>query len=191
MLSSSIRLTALASSLLIIAGCAEVDSGVRNRFPVAFNAPSVRSDFEDLLDFGANMANMPTSARSETCKSLVKHQKDAPDRGIVLQLMIGRLLSDACGDIPKILDELAGIPPESLGDDRTQRLVAIHAEALKRINSTTKKLGSLERKQKTVQTVLDSKDSNGSKKKESQLLREKLDAIRSMEKQLDETSDGK
>jgi len=191
MLSSSIRLISLASSLLLVAGCAEVNSGVRDRFPAAFNAPSVRSDFEDLLDFGANMANMPTSARTETCRSLVKHQKDLPDRGIVLQLMIGRLLSDACGDIPKILDELAGIPPDSLGDDRTQRLVLIHTEALKRINSTTKKLGSLERKQKTVQTVLDSKDTNGSKKKESQLLREKLEAIRSMEKQLDETSDGK
>jgi hypothetical protein len=46
-------------------------------------------------------------------------------------------------------------------------------------------------KQKTVQSMPESKNTNGSKKDETRLLREKLEAIRSMEKHLDETSDTK
>lgn len=186
------RLPALIGSLLVISGCAEVDSGVRERFPAVYSgAPATHSDVDELLDFGANLANMTVPARAETCRSLVKRQKDAPDTGILLHLMIGRLLSDACGDIPKLVDELGAISPGSLSDDRMRKLIDIHGEALKRIGSTHKKLGALERKQKTVQNVLESKDAGGSKKEESRLLREKLEAIRSMEKQLDETSDGK
>lgn len=185
------RLLSAAALLLLISGCAEVDSGVRERIPVAYSAPTVHSDFDELLDFAANMAAMPASARAETCRMLLKRQKEMPDKTITLQLMMGRLLSDTCGDIAKILDELTGIAPGSFSDDRTQRLVAIHIEALKRLQSVTKKLGALERKQKSVQNVLDAKDGSGSKKVESRLLRDKLEAIRSMEKQLDETSDGK
>jgi hypothetical protein len=103
--------------------------------------------------------------------------------------MVGRLLSDACGEIPRILDGVASIPPRSLNDERMQRFVAINTEALKRLNNQSRKLGSLERKQKTVQNVLESKDSTGSKKDENRLLREKLEAIRAMEKHLDESGD--
>lgn len=185
------RCLALAGFWMLLSGCAEVDSGVREKFPTVYSAPASHSDADELLDFGVNMVNMTASSRTETCRSLVKRQKDSPDTGVLLHLMIGRLLSDACGDIPKILDELAAISPGSLSDDRMQKLIDIHSEALKRIGSTTKKLGALERKQKTVQNVLETKDAAGSKKEESRLLREKLEAIRSMEKQLDETSDGK
>lgn len=185
------RLLLPAPLILLFAGCAEVDSNLRQGPPVAAAEPTVHSDFEDLLDFGANLAAMNAQGRSETCRGLAKRHKETPDKTITLQLMTGRLLSDACGDIPKILEELASIPPESYADDRTRRLVAIHTEALKRINSANKKIGSLERKQKSVQNVLDAKETAGSKKTESHLLREKLEAIRSMEKQLDETGDAK
>ncbi|MCQ8119315.1 hypothetical protein [Methylomonas rosea] len=185
------RVLTLIASLLAISGCAEVDSSVREHFPTVYSAPVVHSDIDELLDFGNNLVNMTTASRTETCRSLVKRQKDEPEIGVLLHLMVGRLLSDACGDIPKILDEIAGIPPSSLSDERMRHLVAINTEALKRINSASKRLGSLERKQKTVQNVLETKDATGSKKEESRLLREKLEAIRSMEKQLDETSEGK
>lgn len=186
-----IRIFSLIASLLVIGGCAEVNSSVKEHFPTVYSAPVVHSDVDELLDFGNTLTNMNTASRTETCRSLVKRQKEEPEIGGLLHLMVGRLLSDACGDIPKILDEIAGIPPSSLGDERMRHLVAIHSEALKRVNSTSKKLGSLERKQKTVQNVLETKDAAGTKKEESRLLREKLEAIRSMEKQLDETSEGK
>ncbi len=103
--------------------------------------------------------------------------------------MVGRLLSDACGDIPKILNGVDSIPPGSLSDERMQKLVAIHTEALKRLQNVSRKLGSLERKQKTSNLYWNRKIPDGSKKDETRLLREKLEAIRSMEKHLDESGD--
>jgi hypothetical protein len=136
------------------------------------------------------MANMNAASRSELCRSLLKRQKESPGPGIQLHLMVGRLLSDACGDIPKVLDGVASIPAGYLNDERMTRLVATDTEALKRMNSLSKKLVSVESKQKTVQTVQEPKETSGTKKDENRLLREKLDAIRSMEKQLDESGEG-
>jgi hypothetical protein len=48
----------------------------------------------------------------------------------------------------------------------------------------------LERKQKNLQTLIETKDQGESKAEESRLLKEKLKAIRSIEKQLDESAEG-
>ena len=69
-----------------------------------------------------------------------------------------------------------------------RRFVDINTEVLKRLQYVSRKLGPVERKQKTVQSTPESKDVKGSKNNETQLLREKLEAIRSMEKHLDESS---
>jgi hypothetical protein len=182
------RKISLALSLLLLSGCAQLNSrwdGYSDRY----NNPYAQSDFDELLGFGANMAKISPSSRAEVCRTLLKQHKDSSGAGIQLHLMVGRLLSDACGEIPRILDGVASIPPGSLNDERMQRFVAINMEALKRLNNQSRKLGSLGRKQKTEQNVLESKDSTGSKKDENRLLREKLEAIRSMEKHLDESGD--
>lgn len=185
----SIRNTSLALSFLLLAGCAEFNAGW-NGYPDRYNDPYAQSDFDELLAFGANMAKISSSSRAEVCRTLLKRQKSPPGAGIHLHLMVGRLLSDACGDISKILNGVSSIPPGSLPDERMQRLVAIHMEALKRLQNVSRKLGSLEHKQKSAhQSVPESKDTNGSKKNETRLLREKLEAIRSMEKHLDESGD--
>jgi hypothetical protein len=189
------QIISLALSLLLLAGCAEFNSGGDVGYPDIYKAPFMQSDFDELLAFGANMAKMPPSARAEACRTLQKRQINSPGASIQLQLMVGRLLSDACGDIPKILDGVSAIPPGSLPDERMQRLVAINTEALKRLYNVSKKLSSLERKQKSVKSVLESKTTNEPKnakesnKNETRLLREKLEAIRSMEKHLDESGD--
>jgi hypothetical protein len=180
-----IRKISLTLSLLLLGGCAQMYPAYSDRY----NDPYAQSDFDELLAFGANMSKIPASSRADVCRTLLKRQKNPPGAGIHLHLMVGRLLSDACGDIPKILNGVNSIPPGGLTDDRMQKLVAIHTEALKRLQNVSRKVGSLERKQKNVQSVLESKDANGSKKNEAQLLREKLEAIRSMEKHLDETGD--
>jgi len=182
----SIRNISLALSILLLVGCAQYNSGWdggSNRY----NDPYAQSDFDELLAFGANMAKISPSSRAEICHTLLKRQKNPPGAGLHLHLMVGRLLSDACGDISRILDGVGSIPPGGLSDERMQRLVAIHTEALKRLQNVSRKLGSLEHKQKTVQSVPESKDPNKSKEDETRLLREKLEAIRSMEKNLDES----
>jgi hypothetical protein len=182
------RIISLALSLLLLAGCAEFNSGWYEQ-PDHYYDSYAQSDFDELLDFGANMAKISSSSRAEICRTLLKRQKNSSGAAIKLHLMIGRLLSDTCGEIPKILDGVASIPPGSLSNERMQRLVAINTEALKRMYNMSRKLGSLERKQKTVQSVLESKPVTGSKNNETRLLREKLEAIRSMEKHLDESGD--
>jgi len=184
----SIRNPGLTLSLLLLAGCAEFNAGY-NGYPNQYNDPYAQSDFDELLAFGANMAKISSSARADVCHTLLKRQKNPPGAGIHLHLMVGRLLSDACGDIAKILNGVNAIQPGSLSDERMQRLVAIHTEALKRLQNVSRRVGSLEHKQKSVQSVLESKDASSSKKDENRLLREKLEAIRSMEKHLDESGD--
>lgn len=184
----SIRNISLALSLLLLTGCAEFNSGW-NGYPDHYNDPYMQSDFDELLAFGANMAKTSSSSRADACRTLLKRQKDSSGPGVQLHLMVGRLLSDSCGDISRILNGLNTIPPGSLPDERMQRLVAIHTEALKRLQNVSRKTGTVERKQKSVQSAPEPKDTNGSNKNETRLLREKLEAIRSMEKQLDESGD--
>jgi len=177
----------LALSILLLAGCAELYP--RYGHSDRYYDPYAQSELDELLTFGANMANIPASSRTEVCRTLLKRQNESPGAGIQLHLMVGRLFSDACGDIPKILDGVSSIPAANLYDERLQKLVSINTEALKRMNTLSKKIGSLGRRQKTVQSLLESKDAKGSKKNETRLLREKLEAIRSMEKHLDESGD--
>jgi hypothetical protein len=181
----------LALSLLLTSGCARFNSVSGAWFSNRYDAPYAQLDFDELLSFGSNMASIPTSSRADVCHSLLKSQKSSSDVGIQLHLLVGRLFSDECGDIPTVLDGVASIPRESLYDERLQKLVAIHTEALKRINNQSKNVCTQEHKQKTVQPVLEPKESTGAKKGETRLLREKLEAIRSLEKQMDGTNSGK
>ena len=190
----SMRKISLALSLLLLAGCAHNSPSLDELGDTGLhNEPYVQSDFDELLAFGANMAKMSSSSRVEMCRTLVKRQKNSPGAGVSIHLMVGRLLSDECGDISKILDGVESIPPASLSDERMQRLVAINTEALKRLQNVSKKIGALERKQKSAQahSVPESKDTAESQKNETSLLREKLEAIRSMEKHLDESGGAK
>lgn len=181
-----IRNIGLALCLFVLAGCAGLNS---NGYSNSYNNPYRQSELDELLTFGDNMAKIPSSSRIKVCHTLLTRQNNYTDPGVLLHLLIGRLLSDSCGDISKIQNGVASIPQARLNDDRVRKLVAIDLAALKRMNYTSKKVVSMERKHKKVQSVLESKDSNGSKKDEARLLREKLEAIRSMEKHLDESGD--
>ncbi len=181
-----IRNIGLALGLVVLTGCAELNP---NGYANSYNNPYRQSELDELLTFGDNMAKIPSSSRVKVCRTLLTRQNNYTDSGVLFHLLIGRLLSDSCGDIPKILEGIASIPPARLNDEQLMKLVAINMEALKRMNYTSKKVVSMERKQKKAPTVPESKDSSGSKNDEARLLREKLEAIRSMEKHLDESGD--
>lgn len=183
------RKLSLVLSLLLLAGCAKLNS-VWQGNAVHYNDPYAQSDFDDLLGFGANMAQIPSSSRTQICRTLLTGQKNSLGIGIKLHLMVGRLFSDACGEISAVLHGVDSIPPENLTDVRLQRFVTINKEILKRMNVQPRKRQATGRKQKSVQAVPEYKDSGVSKKDETRLLREKLEAIRTMEKQLDESGGG-
>ena len=183
----------MALLLVLMAGCAPVKPVQEQPTEERHDDPYARSDLDELLDFGASLGGKTSSARSEVCRALLKRQKEAPGAGVLLHLMTGRLLSDACGDIPKILDDVDAIPLDGLPDERVRRLVSVEKEALKRMHRPSKKLATLERKQKSLQSLLGSKnpskarDAKVSKDGEARLLRDKLEAIRDMEQKLDES----
>ncbi|MEY3289907.1 MAG: hypothetical protein RLZZ419_2149 [Pseudomonadota bacterium] len=182
----------LVLSLLLLTGCAQFTSDWAGNLG-RYEDPYAQSDFDGLFGFDANMAKMPLSSRSEVCDILLKRQKSYPAVGIQLRLMIGRLFSDACGNITDILDGVSAIPSGSLSDARVQNLVAIHTEALRRLQVVSRKPLPLECKQKTVKpaSASGSKNEKGVRSDENRLLREKLEAIRSMEKHLDESGEVK
>ncbi|MCD2451519.1 hypothetical protein GO003_014075 [Methylicorpusculum oleiharenae] len=185
----------LMFTLALMSGCTQTHSSYwQNRFPTHFNNdPYTQIDVDELLSFGANMANVPAASRAELCKSLLMRQKSSQDAGIQLHLMVGRLLSDSCGSIPGILEGIRSIPADYLSDTRLQRLVSINTEALKRMENTPEKRNRVERNSNRAKSVSQSKNAKETKpinQDENRLLREKLEAIRSMEKQLDESGDG-
>jgi hypothetical protein len=176
----------VAFSLLLMTGCAQINPSIAES-PPAITPPNVQSDFDELLAFGANMAKSTPTARNEICRFLLKRQKASPEPEIQLKLMLARSLSDTCGDIPRILDGINTISPELLSGERMQNLVIIQTEALKRLLPTLKKTATPECKPKPDKSGLESKETTEVKKNETDLLREKLDAIRSMEKHMDES----
>lgn len=146
----------------------------------------VKSEIAPLLEFGASMATMTPLARDETCAALVKSQKNGDSSAdLVFRLLVGRLVSDSCGDARKLLDASRKI---SISDEQLKGLIQIASEALKH-NITASKKNATERKVKSALSHADTKADKDSKDSETKVLREKLEAIRSLEKRLDESSE--
>jgi len=191
--------TCLALILLLMTGCTQVKPDQGQPVEKSQEDFYALSDLNELLDFGTSLGGKTVPARAEVCRALLNRQREAPGTGVQLHLLTGRLLSDACGDIPKILEGVDAIPLDGLPDERVRHLVSAQREALKRLHSLSKKLAVLERKQKSLQSLLESKvsknpnkagDAKASKDGEARLLRNKLEAIRAMEQKMDETGGG-
>lgn len=176
--------------VFMLSGCADFNSTHPDKITTQHNDPYAQSGIDDLLAFGASMASMSENARADLCKSLQNTQKVSYSEGVQLHLMIGRLLSDTCGDISKILEGVRSLSPSYTSDERLQRLIAIDTQVLRRMYNQEKKQRVVLQKTKKSKTVAETKDSPEPKQKEADLLREKLEAIRSIEKQMDESIDG-
>ena len=200
------RFISLLLLSVLLGGCAVFNAEEEKELAVQAPPPPQspeKSEFEELLDFAANLAGMPPLARTDACRSLLKNQKEHPGPFLQLRLLVGRLYADNCGEIAKILEGVNAIPAQALAEPRLHKLVASYREALKRMVTTTKKtsVNFVERKQKAVEKPVEKnsdventpepkavvKEQKGS---ESSLLRNKLEAIRTMEKQFDENRDG-
>lgn len=181
---------ALVTPMLLLVGCAHFNSETADTVPECYTPPKVASKFDKLLAFAHDTSNMPSAARTVLCHNLIKHQQESSDNDTLLQLAVGRTLSDACGDIGKLLDQVNAIPPSELEDEPLRQFVSLQQEVLKNMLGVSKKLNNLEKKKKKKPSSSDNRDAEPVND-ETRLLREKLDAIRSMEKQLDGTSDAK
>lgn len=185
------RFLSLLAIVGLLSGCSLFESEIKESPIMApVTPPAENSELDELLIFGADLAGKSVAARAEACHSLLKRQKESPMASLQMQLSIGRQLSDACGDIPKIIEGVAGVIKDYQADEALQNFLTIQIEALKHLNAQSKKLGLLERRQKNLKTLIESKEHAITKTQESHLLRDKLKAIRVMEKQMDDGSEG-
>lgn len=161
----------------IFGGCAEKYYGFPNRYYGA-----ERPDVDELLHFQADFAGKSPNARAEECRWLLKRQQETPQLGWTMRLMMGRTLSDSCGEPTKLIRTYEALADKIVPDQRITWMATYHAEVLKRSGTPTRKAsGTSDRKQKTDTPQNPGKD-------DSKLLREKLEAIRSIEKKMDENS---
>lgn len=133
-------------------------------------------DIHELLRYQADFANKSAASRTEECRWLLKRQQETPQVGWALRLMIGRVLSDSCGDPAKLVHTYETLADRNMPEQRVAWMASYQAEVLKRIGNLSRKAAVAERKQPTQKSGKD----------ESKLLREKLEAIRSIEKKMDE-----
>lgn len=187
----TIQTIAIATTMLVLSGCSHFKFGTDEPVPECTQPPKVASKLENLLTVANDISKMPSAARTVLCHNLVKRQQESMDQELLLQLIVGRTISDACGDISKLLDQANALPSTTLDEEPLRQFVGLQQEVLKNMLATSKKLSNLEKKKKKKQLSPDSKDSTEPVSDETRLLREKLDAIRSMEKQLDGSSDVK
>ncbi|WP_051331949.1 hypothetical protein [Methylocaldum szegediense] len=177
--------------LALLTGCADYPG---NWYRASYYSPSndaySRSDIDELLGFGAAFANKSRARRAEECRRLLKFYQKNPDVGVRLHLLIARTLSEACGHTTKILAAVGGIAPEQMPDGRVQNLVAIHMEMLRHAGGQPRRAAVAERKpdRKPTEGRVSEPKPGGKENSvtdEAQILREKLEAIRAIEKSMD------
>lgn len=144
------------------------------------SVPYLRVDSDELLRFGADLANATNTQRKTICRDLLQRERERAQPGLALHLLIGRTLSKSCGDIATVLRWVAAIPPDTLRDDRVRWLIAKEQAVLKEMQRLTRAAASAARTPKTART-----DCPQPQQDEAQRLRQKLDEIRAIERQLD------
>ena len=190
LLPSAMRSLSFLLFAFLIFGCTRFNSTDPNISPAPQLASTTytQSAIDELLTFAADMAKLPESSRAEKCKSLLNTPKKTANDNVQLHLMVGRLLSEACGDIPKRLKEIEHLKAIYAADNNLQKLIILHEQVLINMHNHSQKLATIEHRRQKTKSNLESKEALESKDNETRLLREKLEAIRSMEKQLDESS---
>lgn len=182
-----LKTIALVSPLLLLNACAHFNKPEPEPVPECQVVAKPASKFDQLLAFAVDTSKMPPPARAELCRGLVKRQKDTPDSNTLMQILVARTLSDSCGEIGKLLDQATAIPAAAYDDDQLRQFIGLQQEVLRNLQFMSKRLNSLEKKKKKLLGVTD-KELTENNPDETRLLREKLDAIRTMEKQLDSGS---
>ncbi|NJD05519.1 MAG: hypothetical protein FIA97_03345 [Methylococcaceae bacterium] len=136
-------------------------------------------DADDLLAFQADFAHKSAAARAEECRWLVKRQQQSPQLDWTLRLMIGRPLSESCGDPGRLVRAYESLSARQHLDRRAEGLGDYQAKVLQRLGYGGRRTdAAAERTEKST--------AKGNGKDDPKLLREKLEAIRAIERDMDE-----
>lgn len=130
-------------------------------------------DVDDLLEFQASFADKSPSVRADECRRMLKQQQQSAQPGSTLRLMIGRPLSEACGDPGRLVRSYESLRSKRYLGRATEGFGNYQSKVLQRMAGADR---------------AGSRAGNAQKqgKDESRVLREKLEAIRNIEKELDQ-----
>lgn len=204
----------LAAGLL--SGCAGHTSGPHSQKgqPYAY----AQSDLDELLTFGSDLAGMSDAELAAICREM-RRRENLPalaGGGLVLHQMLGQLRYEECADFDSLVARVDSFLLESLPDFRTRQLVVMQAALLRRqhppsagsvkaapASARAKPRKTTARPQPTppaprragpVDTPAAAAATPGSKPPsggDDPLVRQKLEAIRAMEQQMDAAGAGR
>ena len=179
-----------------------------------------RVDLDELLAFGSELAERNDEELDNVCHELNQLEDNPvmAGSGLLLHRMVGRLYSEKCGDLKSLVKRLDSFSLESLPDWRTRQLVVMQASILRRKLPLTLSPKLVKLKTKTRKTTAGGRKRTGKhentamslhrsipvnalaqphphssapvKSSDDRLLKNKLEAIRAMEKQLDAVEGG-
>jgi len=134
-------------------------------------------DIDDLLEFQADFAHKSPAARADECRWLVKRQQQSPQLEWTLRLMIGRPLSESCGDPGRLLRSYESLSSRQRMDRHSEGLGDYQARLLQRLGYGVRRDNAEHADKNAAKTAKD----------DPKLLREKLEAIRAIEREMDES----
>jgi len=144
--------------------------------------PHERIDSDELLRFGAHLAQATPAERKTICRDLLKREREHADPGLRLQLMVGRTLSKSCGDVATVLKWVSAIPSDRIAEDSVRWLIARDSAVLKEMRRLERAASQAPRTRKSSRVQA---SPTQAQQDETARLRQKLEEIRAIERQLD------
>ena len=181
----------LALLFLQLAACAAVTA--KKRQPVVPVSPDARyeqADLAELLLFGDTIAGAASKDRETECQHIQTLLQTKPGLGLSLHLFQLQLLEPKCGDPRQTLAPLQAGKAE-FKDARIVQWLNYQEQFLIRLEASVGEKKELERqlqasslKEKTTHRQMKTRET------ELKTLQEKLDALKSIEENLDDVQDG-
>ena len=166
---------------------------VKKRQPVEPVSPDARYeqlDFAELLSFGDIVATLSSKDREAECKHIQTLSQTKPGLGFSLHLFQTQLLEPKCGD-PRPTLALLQAGKSEFKDGRILQWLNYQDQLLMRLEASIGEKKELERQlQASSLKVKTTHQQMKTRETELKTLQEKLDALKSIEENLDDVQDG-
>lgn len=201
-------------------GCATHGPDQQTASTLTRNDRYARADLNELLTFGSRLSGMTAAQQTSVCQDMLRSERDPASAGggLVLHQLLGRLYAEDCGDLESLVTRLESFPMESLPDVQTRQLVTMQTALLRRqipreaTPTPVAKRRHKSRKAGEVATAPNAKvqaapssprravsgsgkspppAATAARQGDDQLLRQKLEALRDMERKLDDADAGR
>lgn len=192
----------LATVLALLSGCASHTAGTPPQKTRTY--AYAQGDLDELLTFGSDLAGMNEAELANICREMRRRENLPALAGgtLVLHQMLGQLRYDQCADYDSLVARMNSFLLESLPDHRSRQLVLMQAAILRRqrppsvapVKSAPAGARNRPRKAAPRPKPAPPASAPGSQPVaagDASLLRQKLEAIRAMERRMDTAGEGR